>query len=54
MNPISLKTPLDDWAPFNIYIVWPYVAALFYVPFAGILYAFNPRISAIKVIYHVT
>lgn len=47
---VSLKTFIDAWTPIYIYIVWPYMACLFYVPFSGILYAFNRRISAIQVI----
>ncbi|MEI7498272.1 MAG: phosphatase PAP2 family protein [Candidatus Falkowbacteria bacterium] len=47
---VSLKTFIDAWTPVNIYIVWPYVACLFYVPLSGILYAFNRRISAVQVI----
>ncbi|MEI6597316.1 MAG: hypothetical protein WCL13_03895, partial [bacterium] len=47
---VSLKTFIDAWTPIYIYIVWPYVACLFYVPFAGVLYAFNRKISVIQVI----
>ena len=50
MHTVSLKTFIDAWTPVNIYIIWPYIACLFYVPFSGILYAFNRRISAIQVI----
>lgn len=49
-EPTSLKTFLDAWTPVNIYIMWPYIACLIYVPFSGILYAFNRKISAIQVI----
>ena len=49
-EPTSLKTFLDAWTPVNIYIMWPYIACLIYVPFSGLLYSFNRRISAIKVI----
>ena len=50
MNAVSLKTFIDAWTPINIYIMWPYLACLIYVPFSGIFYAFNKRISAIQVI----
>ncbi|MEI7463017.1 MAG: phosphatase PAP2 family protein [Candidatus Taylorbacteria bacterium] len=50
MTAVSLKTFLDAWTPVNIYIMWPYLACLIYVPFSGILYAFNKRITAIQVI----
>lgn len=50
MNAVSLKTFIDAWTPVNIYIMWPYLACLIYVPFSGILYSFNRRISAIQVI----
>jgi hypothetical protein len=50
MNAVSLKTFLDAWTPINIYIMWPYLACLIYVPLSGILYAFNRRISAIQVV----
>ncbi len=49
-EPTSLKTFLDAWTPVNIYIMWPYIACLIYVPFSGLLYAFNRRISALEVI----
>jgi hypothetical protein len=48
--PISLKTIIDAWTPVNIYIMWPYLACLVYVPFSGILFALNRRISAIQII----
>jgi len=48
INPISLKTFIDAWIPFNIYITYTYILCLFYVPLSGILYAFNRRISAIQ------
>jgi len=50
MNTVSLKTFIDAWTPVNIYIMWPYLACLIYVPLSGILYAFNKRITAIQVI----
>ena len=50
MHAVSLRTFIDNYTPINIYIVWPYLACLFYVPFSGILYAFNRRISAIQVL----
>lgn len=49
-EPTSLKTFLDAWTPVNIYIMWPYIACLIYVPFSGLLYAFNRRISVLQVI----
>lgn len=49
-KPVSLKTFIDALTPVNIYIMWPYLACLIYVPFSGILYAFSQRISAIQVI----
>ena len=49
-EPTSLKTVLDAWTPVNIYIMWPYIACLIYVPFSGVLYAFHRGISAIQVI----
>jgi len=47
---VSLKTFLDAWTPVNIYIMWPYLACLIYVPLSGIVYAFNRVISAMQVI----
>lgn len=49
-EPTSLKTFLDAWTPVNIYIMWPYIACLIYVPFSGMLFAFNRRISALQII----
>jgi membrane-associated phospholipid phosphatase len=49
IQPTSLKTGIDAWIPFNIYIVYPYVLCLLYVPFSGILYIFNRRISAVEI-----
>ncbi len=49
-EPTSLRTFIDAWTPVNIYIMWPYIACLIYVPFSGILYAFNRRMSAIQVL----
>lgn len=51
ITPVSFKTFLDAWTPVNIYIMWPYLACLTYVPFSGIGYAFNRKISGIQVIY---
>jgi hypothetical protein len=50
MTPVSLKTFLDAWTPINVYIMWPYLACLIYVPFSGVLYAFNKRITAVQVV----
>ncbi|MEI8361430.1 MAG: phosphatase PAP2 family protein [bacterium] len=47
---VSLKMFIDSWTPVNIYIMWPYLTCLIYVPFSGIVYAFNRRISAMQVI----
>lgn len=50
MEAASLKTFIDAWTPVNIYIMWPYMACLVYVPLSGILYAFNRKISVIQII----
>lgn len=50
VHAVSLKTFIDTWIPTNVYIMLPYIACLVYVPFSGIFYAFNRRISAIQVI----
>jgi hypothetical protein len=50
MEAVSLKTFIDAWTPVNIYIMWPYMACLIYVPFSGLLFAFNRRISVIQVV----
>ncbi len=50
MKAVSLKTFIDSWTPVNIYIMWPYLACLIYVPFSGVVFALNRRISAIQVI----
>ena len=47
---VSLKTFIDAWTPVNIYSMWPYMACLLYVPFSGMIYAFNRKISVIQVI----
>lgn len=47
-HPVSLKTFIDAWIPFNFYIVYTYIICLLYVPFSGILYAFNHKISAVQ------
>ncbi|MCX6788776.1 MAG: hypothetical protein WCO21_00325 [bacterium] len=47
---VSLKTFVDDWIPFNIYIIYPYILCLFYLPILGIFYAFNRRISTIQLV----
>ena len=49
-NPASLKTFVDAWIPFNIYIIYPYLLCLWYLPFSGILFAFNRRMSVIQVV----
>jgi hypothetical protein len=49
-TPTSLKTFIDAWTPVNIYIMWPYLACLVYVPFSGLVYALNRRISVIQVV----
>ena len=48
-KPTSLKTVIDNWTPVNIYIMWPYIACLTYVPISGLFLAFNRKISAIQV-----
>jgi hypothetical protein len=50
MEAVSLKTFIDAWTPVNIYIMWPYMACLTYVPFSGIVFALNRKISVIQVI----
>jgi membrane-associated phospholipid phosphatase len=50
IRPTSLKTFIDAWIPFNIYIAYAYIPCLLYVPFSGLLYAFNRRINAIQFI----
>jgi hypothetical protein len=50
MEARSLTTFIDAWTPVNIYIMWPYIACLVYVPFSGILYALNRKICAIQVV----
>lgn len=47
-KPTSLKTIIDLWTPVNIYIMWPYIACLTYVPIAGLLFAFYRKISIIQ------
>lgn len=47
---ISLKTFVDNWIPFNIYIIYPYFLCIWYVLFSGIIYAFYRKISAIQFI----
>jgi hypothetical protein len=49
-EPISLKTFIDDWIPFNIYIIYPYILCIWYVLFSGIIYAFYRKISVIQFI----
>lgn len=49
-KPVSLKIFLDDWIPFNFYIIFPYVICLGFVLFAGIFFAFNRKISIIQII----
>jgi hypothetical protein len=48
--PTSLKTFFDEWIPTNVYIMWPYIACLVYVPLSGFLYAFNRKLSARHVV----
>jgi membrane-associated phospholipid phosphatase len=48
--PFSLKTAVDDWIPFSIYIIYPYILCLFYLPFSGIAYAFNRNISVVQMV----
>ena len=47
-KPTSLKTIIDHWTPVNIYIMWPYIACLTYVPMSGLLFAFNRNISVVQ------
>ncbi len=47
-TPTSLKTIIDHWTPVNIYIMWPYIACLTYVPMSGLLFAFNRKISVVQ------
>lgn len=49
-TPVSLKTVIDRWTPVNIYIMWPYIACLTYVPMAGFLFSLNRRITVIQLI----
>ncbi len=49
-EPISLKTFLDALTPPEIYTFLPYLFVLLFVPFSGIFYAFNPKISVVQVI----
>jgi hypothetical protein len=50
MKSYSLKTFIDAWTPVNIYIMWPYLLCLTYVPFSGLLYAFNREISSVEIL----
>jgi len=50
MRSYSLKTFFDSWTPVNIYIMWPYLLCLTYVPISGLFYAFNRRISSIEIL----
>ena len=47
---VSLKTFIDAWIPFTIYIIYTYILCLFYLPFSGILYIFNHRISILQLV----
>lgn len=49
-EPVSLKTFLDALTTPEIYTFLPYLFVLLFVPFAGIFYAFNRRISVVQVI----
>lgn len=49
-NPVSLKTFLDTWTPPEMYTFLPYLFVLLFVPFSGIFYAFNRKISVVQVI----
>jgi hypothetical protein len=48
MKAVSLKTFIDDFTPVNIYIMWPYLACLSYVPLSGLFFSFNRRISSVQ------
>lgn len=50
MNVASLKTFIDAWIPFTIYIIYTYVLCLFYLPLSGIIYVFSRKINAIQLI----
>ncbi len=49
INPVSLKIFLDDWIPFNFYIIFPYVICLGFVLFAGIFFAFYRNINPLQI-----
>jgi membrane-associated phospholipid phosphatase len=49
-EPVSLKTFIDDWIPFNVYIIYPYVLAVWYPIFVGVLYAVNKSINVMHLI----
>lgn len=49
-EPVSLKTFVDNWIPFNIYIIYPYILCIWYVLFLGIFYAFYRKINVIQFI----
>jgi hypothetical protein len=48
--PTSLKTFIDLYTPVNIYIMWPYIACLMYVPISGLFFVFYRKISAFQII----
>jgi len=47
---VSLKIFIDDWIPFNFYIIIPYIVCLGFLLFAGFIFAFNKKISHIRII----
>lgn len=49
-HPVSLKTFIDDYIPFNFYIIYPYILSLLWPIAAGIAFVFKRKISAIQFI----
>ncbi len=47
---ISLEMVIDEWIPFNYFVIYPYIFCLLYAPLSGLLYSFYRKVSAVDVI----
>ncbi len=50
VSPVSLETFIDNFIPFNIYIIYPYFLCIWYVLFSGIIYTFYRKINVVHFI----
>ena len=50
IKPTSLKTIFDDFIPFNIYFIYPYVLCMGIILFIGIFLSSYKRITSLQIL----